>query len=90
MRIQVRIKGKIDKHWSSWFEDLDISHDREREETLLSGEIPDQAALYGVLARLRDLGLALLSVDADLNEAVDFGAGDISVGDAGDGGALDT
>lgn len=62
MRIQVCIKGQIDEHWSTWFEDLDISHDSQRDETLLCGEVLDQAALYGLLAKLRDLGLGLLSV----------------------------
>ena len=62
MRIEIRIKGQIDEHWSAWFEDLEITHDAEQDETLLSGEVLDQAALYGVLAKLRDLGLALLSV----------------------------
>jgi hypothetical protein len=75
MRIQIRIRGQIDEHWSPWFEDLEISHNREHDETLLCGEILDQAALYGILSSLRDLGLALLSVDADLNG---LGRGDLN------------
>ena len=60
--IEIRVKGHIDEHWSSWFEDLAIAF--ADNETILTGEVADQAALYGVLARLRDLGLSLLSVNS--------------------------
>jgi hypothetical protein len=60
---EIRIRGQIDDHWSAWFEDLEIIQEAERDETLLRGTVIDQAALYGLLAKLRDLGLALLSVD---------------------------
>ena len=59
--IEIRIEGRIDEHWSSWFADLAIRH-AEGNETILTGPIADQATLYGVLNRLRDLGLTLLSV----------------------------
>jgi hypothetical protein len=59
--IEIRIKGLIDNHWSEWFEDLEISH-YDDEETLLKGQVRDQAELYGLIARLRDLGLQLVSV----------------------------
>jgi hypothetical protein len=59
--IEIRIKGKIDEHWSSWFAGLAIRH-TEQDETVLTGPVADQATLYGVLNRLRDLGLPLLSV----------------------------
>jgi hypothetical protein len=79
MRIKVRIQGQIDEHWSEWFEDLEISHDSQRDETFLCGEVLDQAALYGLLAKLRDLGLSLLSVTVANaggtdNNALDKGA----------------
>lgn len=61
---EIRTKGRIDEHWSSWFEGLAIDHIAE-EETVLIGKVPDQAALYGVPARLRDLGLALISPKSD-------------------------
>jgi hypothetical protein len=61
-RIEIRVKGWIDEHWSSWFDDLAIAH-TERGETVLTGCIADQARLYGVLTKLRDLGLLLLSVN---------------------------
>jgi hypothetical protein len=55
------VKGRIDEHWSDWFQGLTITH-TDQDETILSGTVVDQAALYGLLARLRDLGLPLLSV----------------------------
>lgn len=60
--VEIRVKGQIDEHWSDWFEDLTITH-TDQDETILSGTVADQAALYGLLAKLRDLGLPLLSVD---------------------------
>jgi len=63
MYAEIRIRGQIDDHWSAWFEDLEIIQEVESDETLLRGTVIDQAALYGLLAKLRDLGLALLSVD---------------------------
>lgn len=59
--VEIRIKGRIDEHWSDWFADLEIRHS-EQDETILTGSVADQAALYGLLAKLRDLGLALVSV----------------------------
>jgi len=63
LQVEIRVKGQIDAHWSSWFEDLTIEHTPERQ-TVITGEVTDQAALYGLLARLRDLGLSLVSVDS--------------------------
>ena len=59
--VEIRIRGQIDEAWSDWFADLAITHTPEGD-TLLTGEVADQAALYGLLAKLRDLGLALVSV----------------------------
>jgi len=59
--VEITVKGRIDESWSEWLADLTIIHN-ERGETVLAGSIADQAALYGVLARLRDLGLHLVSV----------------------------
>jgi len=61
-RVEIRVQGRIDEHWSDWFDDLTIAHTDE-DETILSGAVADQAALYGLLAKLRDLGLHLLSVN---------------------------
>jgi len=68
-RVTLRVKGRIDPTWSEWFSGLEVAHCGEVDETVLSGNLPDQAALYGLLGKLRDLSLALLSVeseDADL------------------------
>jgi len=59
---QIRVKGYLDGCWSAWFDGLTISYD-ESGDTLLSGPVPDQAALHGLLAKVRDLGLPLLSVN---------------------------
>jgi hypothetical protein len=61
-RVEIRVQGRIDEHWSDWFDDLTLMH-TEEDETILSGVVTDQAALYGLLAKLRDLGLHLLSVN---------------------------
>lgn len=58
---EIRIKGHLDPRWSDWFAGLELSH-QEEDETLLSGLLPDQAALHGLLERIRDLNLKLISV----------------------------
>ena len=58
---QIRVQGHLGISWSTWFEEMDIHHE-ENGETVLSGWIRDQAALHGVLMRIRDLGLPLLAV----------------------------
>ncbi len=60
-KVEIRIKGCIDQHWSEWFNDFNIMYTN-NDETILSGNIQDQAALYGLIARLRDLGLTLIEV----------------------------
>ena len=61
-QVEIRVKGQIDERWSEWLEGLAITHTGEGE-TVLSGSVMDLSALYGVIARLRDLGLPLLSVN---------------------------
>ncbi len=61
-RVEIRVKGRIDKNWSDWFDNLAITH-AEQDETILSGGIPDQSALHGLLTKLRDLGLPIVSVN---------------------------
>ncbi len=62
-RVEIRIKGQLDEHWSEWFEGLTIAHTAEGD-TILSGLVDDQAALHGLLAKLRDLGMSIASVNA--------------------------
>ena len=61
LHTEVRVKGVIEKKWADWFEGLTISTPS-ADETVLVGELSDQAALYGLLARLRDLRFDLRSV----------------------------
>ena len=61
--VEIRLKGQIDEQWSEWFEGLSVAHTEEGE-TVLTGNVVDQAALHGLLAKLRDLGVSLLSVSS--------------------------
>ena len=56
---QIVVKGHLDSEWSDWFDGLTITRE-DNGETLLTGPIVDQAALHGVLIKIRDLGLPLL------------------------------
>ena len=58
---EIRVNGHLDGQWSEWFDGLEIINS-ENGVAVLSGEIVDQAALHGVLAKVRDLGLPLISV----------------------------
>jgi hypothetical protein len=58
----IRIKGQLPERWSVWFDGLSIAY-TERDETLISGQFTDQAALHGLLAKIRDLNLTLISVN---------------------------
>ena len=60
----IRIKGHLDTAWESWFDGLSIQHE-DAGTTLLSGNIPDQPALYGLTLKLSQIGVTLLSVEAD-------------------------
>ena len=60
-RYEIRLKGHLDDKWVEWFEGLTISRE-DNGETLLSGPVVDQAALHGLLRKVRDLGLPLISV----------------------------
>jgi hypothetical protein len=59
---RVRIAGRLDEHWSSWFGELALTYDDTDGTTELVGVLPDQAALHGLLTKVRDLGVELISV----------------------------
>ena len=76
-RYHIRVKGHLDPIWSAWFDGLTIANEPDGN-AVLAGPIVDQAALHGVLIKVRDLGLTLLGVslvaadgedDGDVNSA---------------------
>jgi len=71
IKYEIKIKGHLEEHWSDWLGGLAIGQDREGN-SLLSGVVPDQAALHGILAQIRDMGLTLISI-TPRSENVVFG-----------------
>lgn len=61
-RCVIRVKGRLGAHWSTWFDGFTVTAEADGT-TLITGAVVDQAALFGLLQTLRDLGLPLLSVD---------------------------
>jgi hypothetical protein len=60
-RTEIHVKGKIDSSWSDWFGEMQIEVTN-GDETILTGQLPDMAAVYGIISRLGSLVLPLLSV----------------------------
>ena len=58
---EIRLTGHLDARWATWFDGLSVAHEGDGT-TVISGPVADQAALYGLLQRVRDLGLPLVSV----------------------------
>lgn len=61
-RYEIRVKGLLDTRWAAWFDGLTIAHGGDGT-TIIEGPVADQAALYGLLQKTRDLGLPLISVN---------------------------
>jgi hypothetical protein len=59
-RYEVRVEGVLDGRWSDWFQGLRIQN--QGGETILTGTLPDQPALHGILDKIRDLGLSVITV----------------------------
>ncbi len=67
----IRLKGHLDNRWADWFEGLTITREGNGE-TLLTGTVVDQAALHGLLKKVRDLGMPLISVSrTEMNQLDD-------------------
>jgi hypothetical protein len=60
-RYEIRLQGHLDARWGAWFDGLTLTHDSDGT-TIIHGPVTDQAALYGLLQKTRDLGLPLISV----------------------------
>jgi hypothetical protein len=60
-RYEIRLQGHLDARWATWFDGLGLTHEGDGT-TLLHGTVADQAALHGLLSKVRDLGLPLVSV----------------------------
>lgn len=82
---QIRVKGCLDPQWADWFEGMAVTSDEDNT-TLITGPVVDDAALHGLLKRVRDSGLRLLSVnqvenalaDDDISEQSDHVASDLN------------
>ena len=61
LNCQIRVKGHLSSQWADWFDGLEIQN-QPNGEAVFSGALPDQAALYGVLKRMSNLGVALISL----------------------------
>jgi hypothetical protein len=58
---EIRLKGHLDSRWAAWFDGLSLTHDSDGT-TVISGPVLDQAALHGLLHKVRDVGIPLVSV----------------------------
>ena len=61
-RYEIRVKGHLDARWAAWFDGLTLTHGGDGT-TIIHGPVADQAALHGLLQKIRDLGLPLISVN---------------------------
>ncbi len=73
---QIRVRGHLNHQWMDWFDGLTITLEADGD-TLLTGPVVDQSALYGLLKKIRDLGMPLLSVNCMENGSEQGAKGDI-------------
>ena len=59
---EIKLKGHLNANWADWFDEMSFTHENDGT-TILTGEIVDQSALHGLLKKVRDLGLSLISVN---------------------------
>jgi hypothetical protein len=67
---QIRIKGHLSQQWMDWFDGMTITLEEDGN-TLLSGPVVDQSALHGILKKIRNLGMPLLSVNSDDTDQIE-------------------
>jgi len=67
---KIRLEGHLDRQWTEWFDGLTITME-ENGDTILTGPVLDQAALHGLLRKVRDLGIPLLSINQVLSDQED-------------------
>jgi hypothetical protein len=60
-RAKIKVQGHLDKKWKDWFDGMDITY--ENSNTIISGNITDEAYMYGILNKIRDLNLKLISIN---------------------------
>jgi hypothetical protein len=60
-RYEIRLRGRLDTRWATWFDGLSLTHEGDGT-TVIHGHVADQAALHGLLQKVRDIGLPLVSV----------------------------
>ena len=63
MQITIKVGGHLDKQWKEWLDNMEIKF--EGKNTILIGDVADQSALYGIITKIRDLNLKLISIDSD-------------------------
>jgi len=62
IRYEIRVCGPLGASWATWFDGFEVKHDASGD-TIIAGEVVDEAAFYGLMSRARDLGLTILSVE---------------------------